>query len=1070
MSETWLTSTPNISSPFSSGDCAVIHSEAVRQFRRGRARGGLIVLVNASIYKLELIDRQENYIVVKIDSNKLNIIVCLVYVSPNEQFVNLLTKLDKVLYEVSLKYPDQVIIVGGDFNAKIGNLNQIKEYSIFENSSLSWIRSSVIQEENKKGKILVELFEENGFFVLNGRTKSDIPAQITYSDKGSSSILDLVWSNFEGAQLIKDLEVLHIPARSDHFPVVLTLFHENFSNIYNVNNKIKESTLRWKQENVETYREVIRYPADIGPLTSIDEMSERFIDSVRDAARESGMLVVANKRKTDGRPWYDLECVEKKKQLKDLLKKCKRDKFQHLILLEYEKCRKEYRKLIINKKESYKGLIVSQLTLCKSSTQFWKTVNNFKSKTINRDVIDLKNWEDYFGSIYPYQEGGTPPRMAMSEDNPFLSEPITLEETLLSLKKCKYGKAAGSNGVSYEFLKNLPGNLILYLNTLFNKIIEKGVVPKSWGQIDVRMIYKKGDMTNPDNYRPIALASNELKVFTQILSTRLTEWVERTQLLPEWQAGFRRGRSCLDHTFTLNAVIQSRLSQDKAKVYALFVDFRGAFPSLNHRILWERLYSMGCGSKFVGLLEDLYSKAYVSVRGNGGTSGSVRITRGILQGEVLSPTLFTLFLADLEEFLIDRGIRGVSLNHAMTMIILAYADDLVLLADSPGEMKRILLALYEYCHIKKLEVNIDKTKIVIFKKGGRSSKRKNGIVFKYGNSEIEIVKSYNYLGVIFSQSALFTDSMKMFMSKANLASNSTLSLIYKMRTLAWSSSIQLFQSMVSSVLLYLAQVWSLRYFEDMERVQTTFYKKLLHIPKCSPNYAVRVETGSTRISVCIFRFLLNWIEKILKMSDVRYPKKCFLRLRELSKRDDSKLKFNWALQVGSIFDDIEERESWDSLNLELIQKNKEKWLKKYEEKTIQEDLRRTSSSSSLCIYPYFNTCKGPQEYFKFKIPYKFISIFAQLRLLNKYQHRIIVQGKYLSLKTNSFCEFCHGEKNGIEYTLHVLIECEAIRAKRSMYIRDSVDLEEVSDYWIKILSKPDTNVIKNAFHFIESLI
>lgn len=125
----------------------------------------------------------------------------------------------------------------------------------------------------------------------------------------------------------------------------------------------------------------------------------------------------------------------------------------------------------------------------------------------------------------------------------------------MSLKKCRDGKAPGSDGVTNEFWKNLPDNWIHYLSILFNKVLDREEVPNTWSNILAKMIYKKGEKSDPANYRPIALVNYITKIFTQILATRLNKWIEDSNFLPEWQAGFRKNRSCIDNIFSLNAII-----------------------------------------------------------------------------------------------------------------------------------------------------------------------------------------------------------------------------------------------------------------------------------------------------------------------------------------------------------------------------------------------------------------------------------------------------------------------------------------------------------------------------------
>ena len=176
---------------------------------------------------------------------------------------------------------------------------------------------------------------------------------------------------------------------------------------------------------------------------------------------------------------------------------------------------------------------------------------------------------------------------------------------------------------------------------------------------------------------------------TSVLNNRQASYVDDNNFLPEFQSGFRPGRSCTENIFTFNALTQINTIQQKGKIYALFVDFKRAFDSVCHDKLWQKLYTLvGLSANFLNVIMNFYSKASLLVRTKQGLSDPIHITEGILQGEVLSPYLFSLFLSDLEIFFRERGVRGVAINHWRDLLFLAYADDLILLAYSPIDLKK----------------------------------------------------------------------------------------------------------------------------------------------------------------------------------------------------------------------------------------------------------------------------------------------------------------------------------------------------------------------------------------------
>ena len=86
----------------------------------------------------------------------------------------------------------------------------------------------------------------------------------------------------------------------------------------------------------------------------------------------------------------------------------------------------------------------------------------------------------------------------------------------------------------------------------------------------------------------------------------------------------------------------------------------------------------------------------MSVKTKEGNSEKCRITKGVLQGETLSPMLYSLFIADLGKFLEGEGIRGVQLDERSSTALLAFADDMFFLSESDRYHRRLLKALEKY--------------------------------------------------------------------------------------------------------------------------------------------------------------------------------------------------------------------------------------------------------------------------------------------------------------------------------------------------------------------------------------
>ena len=98
------------------------------------------------------------------------------------------------------------------------------------------------------------------------------------------------------------------------------------------------------------------------------------------------------------------------------------------------------------------------------------------------------------------------------------------------------------------------------------KCFEQGVVPFIWRQAVITPIPKgrDKDIFTPLNYRGISLLSTVSKVYSSILNSRLSEYLETCGVLCEEQNGFRKGRSCEDHAFVLTNLIQDRIDQQQS--------------------------------------------------------------------------------------------------------------------------------------------------------------------------------------------------------------------------------------------------------------------------------------------------------------------------------------------------------------------------------------------------------------------------------------------------------------------------------------------------------------------------
>jgi len=306
------------------------------------------------------------------------------------------------------------------------------------------------------------------------------------------------------------------------------------------------------------------------------------------------------------------------------------------------------------------------------------------------------------------------------------------------------------------------------------------------------------------------------KLYSGLLLKRMTEWIEQEGKISEFQAGFRANYSAVDNIFNLFSLIELKLSVKRTKVYSFFVDLSATFDSVDRRALIYKLHQMGMPSKIVTSIKSMLSGTVAKVRARDGLSHSFSVKEGVRQGCLLSPTLFSLYINDLEEEL--RG--GVSIGNGRRVNVLAYADDIVLLADTPTSLQMMINELHHYCSTWNLKVNLEKSKVIVFRNGGRPAKNEK---WRINGRTIEVTNMYKYLGVLLTPSLSMSQHIKDQVSRSKLGLNTIWHKLVMREDLGFDTKEKVFKAVSRSILWYGAQVWGGTMHEEAEKLLRFFY-------------------------------------------------------------------------------------------------------------------------------------------------------------------------------------------------------------------------------------------------------
>ena len=423
------------------------------------------------------------------------------------------------------------------------------------------------------------------------------------------------------------------------------------------------------------------------------------------------------------------------------------------------------------------------------------------------------------------------------------------------LEKLKNGKAAGPDLFINEFFKYSADVLCGVLTRMFNVVLLSGTLPNSWSSSFIVPIYKnKGSKDDPSNYRGISLINNVCKIFTSLLSKRITSYSDSIELLGFEQAGFRKDFSTNDHIFSLHVLITLYTKVIKKKLYCCYIDYRKAFDSVPRVHLWYKFLKYGVNGKILNVIKNLYKEAKSAIKLNNPNCHGMFFFGcdiGVRQGDNLSPLLFALYLNDLQEFLamaydglgnaseyIKEFVQDNDVIVYLKLFTILYADDTVIFAENRNELQAAMNAMYHYCQLWKLDINERKTKVVVYgSKAGHPEPDMN-----IGDHLISFESEYTYLGICFPCNGNFGKSI---CALKNQASRAMFALLNKARKLGLDIDVQmqLFDSLVTPIVTYGCDIWGFKSIAVLEKLQLQFCKYMLRINSSTPTVMVLGELG-----------------------------------------------------------------------------------------------------------------------------------------------------------------------------------------------------------------------------------
>ena len=166
-------------------------------------------------------------------------------------------------------------------------------------------------------------------------------------------------------------------------------------------------------------------------------------------------------------------------------------------------------------------------------------------------------------------------------------------------------------------------------------------------------LFKKGSKRKCENYRPISLTSIVCKLLESIVKDEIVKYLDQYNLIKDSQHGFTSGKSCLTNLLDFFETITKDLDE-VGSVDLIYLDFAKAFDTVPHKRLLKKVEAHGIIGNVSSWIAKWLSNRRQRVVIEGNYSGWCNVSSGVPQGSVLGPTLFILYINDIDEGIVSK--------------------------------------------------------------------------------------------------------------------------------------------------------------------------------------------------------------------------------------------------------------------------------------------------------------------------------------------------------------------------------------------------------------------------------
>lgn len=293
-----------------------------------------------------------------------------------------------------------------------------------------------------------------------------------------------------------------------------------------------------------------------------------------------------------------------------------------------------------------------------------------------------------------------------------IHNPVTLEELKTLIKSLPNNKSPGPSGIAYDHIKlAVESNITNMIVEMINLTLTTHLIPEDTKLANIILLPKISNwMGQLDKTRPITLLETYRKLVTAIITRRLTNIIDKHDILKGSNFGFRTGKSTTDALLLIRGCIDDAKEQ-KRPLLAGNLDIKKAFDTVPSEALKRSLRRIHVPNQTIELIISLVDNRLITISTPHGDTDTFIPTRGIPQGDPISPILWAIFYDPLLVKL-QKDTIGYQINEQTRITASAYADDITPLSETPEDLQDQLDIIHSYLDMFHMTLSAEKSSII----------------------------------------------------------------------------------------------------------------------------------------------------------------------------------------------------------------------------------------------------------------------------------------------------------------------------------------------------------------------